>query len=227
MMRFLPVVLAAFAVMLISACSKSPVQGEQADSAVPAVQTVQLDRTRQEAGDCRIGPVKMNPHPGSLEGRTIVLRWNGKFNGDVLLNRLAELLVERVPGVKVVKMWKMDPSTATTSYNPWNTILFTQKIAALMPDLVIASSADGDRCSAWLIIDQLNLEKKGIPTVTITTTVFESVVSSVMKEQGIPGMAVVTVEHPIAGRNAEDTRKLAEGMFAEVLEAAMKWQPGR
>ena len=29
----------------------------------------------------------------SLDGKTIALRWNSKHNGDVVLNRLAELLV--------------------------------------------------------------------------------------------------------------------------------------
>lgn len=228
--NFLWVMVMALAIVLPAACVKSPERSEQASKhpeVIKAVETEKLDESRQKAEDYHIGQVRMNPHPASLEGKTVVLRWNGKFNGDILLNNLAGLLSENMKGVKVVKMWEEEPSTAMTSYNQHNTELFSEKIAALKPDLVIASSADGDRCSAWLTIDQLNLEKKGIPTVTITTTVFESAISSVMKEQGISGMAVVAVEHPIAGRNAEDTRKLAEGMLAEVLEAAMKWQPSR
>ncbi len=230
MKRFKPIILAALVLAFAAACSDPPAQNRQdsgAEQTVQAVQaqTVQLDQTRQKAEDYRIGPVKINPHPASLEGKTIVLRWNGKFNGDIVLDRLAELLIKNVPGVRVVKMWLNDPSTATTSYNTNNTALFSERIAALKPDLVIASSADGDRCSAWLTIDQLNLEKRGIPTLTITTDVFETAVTSTMKTQGISGMTVVAVEHPIAGRNAEDTVKLVDAAFSDILTAATQRQP--
>ena len=74
-------------------------------------------------------------------------------------------------------------------------------------------------------MDQLNLEKKGIPTVTIVTTAFEELLKSTLKEQGVSDMALVVVEHPIAGRNLEDTRKLADQSFPEILRAATQWQP--
>jgi hypothetical protein len=40
----------------------------------------------------KVGLIKLNPHPFTLEGKTVVLRWNGKYNGDNFLNRIAELL---------------------------------------------------------------------------------------------------------------------------------------
>jgi ABC-type Fe3+-hydroxamate transport system substrate-binding protein len=220
------IVLAALVLLLPAACTKlSEKSDRQPQARQQAEQIVQLDQTRQKAQDFRVGPVQMAPHPESLEGKTVVLRWNGKLNGDKVLNRLAELLAEKATGVKVVRMWEEEPSTATTSYNPHNTDLFTERIAALKPDLVIASSADGDRCSAWLTIDQLNLEKRGIPTVTITTDVFKSVVESTMKTQRTSGMAVVALEHPIAGRNTEDTGRLVEKAFPEILDAATAGKP--
>jgi len=44
----------------------------------------------------KVGPVKINAHPASLEGKTVLLRWNGKFNGDKYLTRLGELLSRQV-----------------------------------------------------------------------------------------------------------------------------------
>jgi hypothetical protein len=76
-----------------------------------------------------------------------------------------------------------------------------------------------------LVVDQLNLEKKGIPTVTITTTAFEELTKSTMKEQGISNMAVIVVEHPIAGHNLRDIRKKADSAFSYILKAATEWQP--
>ncbi|MFB3884553.1 MAG: hypothetical protein ACE144_04950 [Thermodesulfobacteriota bacterium] len=74
-------------------------------------------------------------------------------------------------------------------------------------------------------MDQLNLEKKGIPTVMIATTAFEELVKSTMKEQGVSGMALVVVEHPIAGHNLKDIRKKADLAFPDILKAATQWPP--
>lgn len=38
-------------------------------------------------------------------------------------------------------------------------------------------------------------------------------------------MALVVVEHPIAGHNLEGIRKKVDAAFPEILKAAMKWQP--
>ena len=62
-----------------------------------------------------VGPVKINVHPASLEGKTVVLRWNGKMNGDNFLTRFGELLTQQVKKVKIVKLWEMDKCTAAIS----------------------------------------------------------------------------------------------------------------
>jgi hypothetical protein len=69
------------------------------------------------------------------------------------------------------------------------------------------------------------LEKRGIPTITIVTSAFAEMVRSVLKDQEVPGIALVVVEHPIAGHNAEGIRKKADGAFPDILRAATKWQP--
>jgi len=89
-----------------------------------------------------LGTVKINAHPTSLEGKTVVLRWNGKPNGDKLLTRIGELLTEQVKGVKVIKLWETDPSTAAISKSAEDSAALADRIAALKPDLVIASQCD-------------------------------------------------------------------------------------
>jgi len=74
-------------------------------------------------------------------------------------------------------------------------------------------------------VDQLNVEKKGIPTVTIVTTAFEELAKSTMQEQGISEMALVVVEHPIAGLSLEGIQKKADAAFPNILTAATQWQP--
>jgi hypothetical protein len=86
--------------------------------------------------------LKMNPHPESLENKTVFFRWNGKHNGNVFLERIAKLLAEKVTGVKVIKSWEVLPETGTSSRNNVKSQEFARKIAGFKPDLVIASQAD-------------------------------------------------------------------------------------
>ena len=74
-------------------------------------------------------------------------------------------------------------------------------------------------------MDQLNLEKKGIPTVTIATTAFEELARTTMQGQGASDMALVVLEHPIAGRNQEGIQKMVDAAFTDILNAATQWQP--
>jgi len=90
----------------------------------------------------KVGPVKMNPHPSSLEGKTVVLRWNGKYNGDRYLSWIGELMSQKIKNVKIIKMWEIDKSTAAISKNAEVSEQVAASIAKLKPDLVIAAQAD-------------------------------------------------------------------------------------
>jgi len=70
------------------------------------------------------------------------------------------------------------------------------------------------------------LEKKGIATVTIVTSAFLEIINKSIKEQGVSEMALVIVEHPIAGHNLEGIRKKVDAAFSDILRAATKWQLG-
>jgi len=90
----------------------------------------------------KVGPVKINPHPASLDGKTVLLRWNGKMNGDKYLTRLGELLAQQVKNVKIIKLWEVDKGTAAISKDAQASEEVAAAIARLKPDLVIASQAD-------------------------------------------------------------------------------------
>ncbi|MFH1087664.1 MAG: hypothetical protein V1737_03665 [Chloroflexota bacterium] len=84
----------------------------------------------------------INPRPASLEGKTVLLRWNGKHNGDVFLSRVGELLVQSVPGLRIVKNWEVASDTVTISPGQEVSTGFARKSAAFNPDLVIGSQGD-------------------------------------------------------------------------------------
>jgi flagellar basal body-associated protein FliL len=99
-------------------------------------------RASEEKKVPKVGPLKLNPHPTTLEGKTVLLRWNGKYNGDRYLSRVGELITQQAKNVKIIKMWEIDKSTATISKNAETSEQVAATIAKLKPDLVIASQAD-------------------------------------------------------------------------------------
>ena len=78
----------------------------------------------------------------SLDGKTIALRWNAKSNGDVLLDYLATKLAKQFPTAKIVKTYKDDPSLNGISGSAAESMRIAKAVAAVKPDLVIASQCD-------------------------------------------------------------------------------------
>ena len=93
-------------------------------------------------GAIQLEPSKVNPRPKTLQGKTVLLRWNGKHNGDIFLKRIAELLEQNVTGVKIIKNWEIAHETATHSQNPNTSKQFARKLARHNPDVVISAQAD-------------------------------------------------------------------------------------
>ena len=90
----------------------------------------------------KIEPMNVNAHPTSLEGKTIVLRANGKHNSDRALERVAELLQRDVKGVKIVKLWEVYPESNVISQGPDLSQQIAAKIKTYNPGLVIGSQGD-------------------------------------------------------------------------------------
>jgi hypothetical protein len=94
------------------------------------------------AGVVEIKQEQLAPRITTLEGKTIVLRWNGKHNGDNFLNRIAELLKEKVPSAKVIKLYEVDKSTNKISGNLAESARIAQVIKGMKADIVIAAQTD-------------------------------------------------------------------------------------
>lgn len=93
-------------------------------------------------GVSQVTPMQLAPRLTSLEGKTVVLRWNGKPNGNVALDRVAELLAAKVKDVKIIKAYETNPEIAVISHTLEKSREIAKKLAAKNPDLVIASQAD-------------------------------------------------------------------------------------
>ncbi len=107
-----------------------------------AADVVQEWKLVNPEGVVNIEPMKLAPRLTTLEGKTVVLQWNGKTNGDKFLNQIAEMLTQQFKGIKLVKAWELAPKLKTISQNQTNSQKIADKIASWKPDLVIASQAD-------------------------------------------------------------------------------------
>ena len=87
----------------------------------------------------QIEPAK---RPATLDGKTVVLRWNSKNNGNLVLDRIAENFHKKLPSVNVVKMYEKDPSTNIISGSAAASERIAKAVAEVKPDLVIASQCD-------------------------------------------------------------------------------------
>jgi len=85
---------------------------------------------------------QVNQHPKDLAGKTVVLYWNGKPNGDLFLNRIGELLIEKVHSVKVIKAWEVRTSTKRTDPTAEASRATAEELAGLGPDLIIGAPGD-------------------------------------------------------------------------------------
>ena len=82
------------------------------------------------------------PRINTLEGKTIALRWNGKNNGDIFLDRLAELLTQKFPSAKVLKTYADDPSLNSITGNVGESRRVADVLKGLKPDIIIAAQCD-------------------------------------------------------------------------------------
>ncbi len=74
-------------------------------------------------------------------------------------------------------------------------------------------------------MDQLNLEKKGIPTLTIATTPFEAPAKTVAQDLGVTDFSLVVVDHPIAGYGDGEIKDKVAKEFDKIYTAAISWKP--
>lgn len=109
---------------------------------VSAKETVQQWELVNPAGVIKITPIKMPPRISTLEGKTIGLKWNMKPGGNIFLDRVAELLKEKVPSAKIIKFYEVEPTTVPQSANMDVADQKARIIAKYKPDIVIGSQCD-------------------------------------------------------------------------------------
>ena len=93
-------------------------------------------------GVVKLVPIKMAARISTLQGKTVGLKWNAKPNGNLFLDRVAELLKEQVKDIRIVKFYENEATTVPQSTSLAEAAQKAKIIARYKPDLVIGSQCD-------------------------------------------------------------------------------------
>jgi hypothetical protein len=125
--------------------------------------------------------------PKSLSGLRVGLLDNGKEFSDVVLQSLAEVL-RRDHGVTSIKFWRKG--------FPAKGAPFIAEMAA-ETDVAISGVGHCGSSSPWSVIDAVNLEKAGVPTVALVSSSFCPLGQIVARGEGHGKLPIVMLPHPI------------------------------
>ena len=73
--------------------------------------------------------------------------------------------------------------------------------------------------------DAIELEKRGIPTVAIHTTVFMNSADAHAKAYGLPAYESIAIQHPVSGRPPAEVEAKTDALFSDavrILTGAVK-----
>jgi hypothetical protein len=152
--------------------------------------------------------------PKSLAGLCVGLLDNGKEFSDVVLDALAEVL-RRDYGVTDIKFWRKG--------FPAKGAPFIAEMAA-ETDVAISGVGHCGSSSPWSVIDAVNLEKAGVPTVALVSRSFCPLGQIVARGEGHDGLPIVMLPHPIG--EADQTKVAQKGADAVAECVRLLTTPG-
>lgn len=163
---------------------------------MPGTLTVMLP-----ASACASSATRLAERPSSLSGLRVGLLDNGKEFSDLVLEALAETL-QREHGVTRVRFWRKG--------FPAKGAPFIAEMAA-ETDVAISGVGHCGSSSPWSVIDAVNLEKAGVPSVALVSRSFCPLGQIVARGEGLGSLPIVMLPHPIGeAKTARVTQKGVE-----------------
>lgn len=171
-------------------------------------ETQNRERLLDPRGDVSNEEHTLAARPDDLSGKTIGFLNNSKTNADVFLDELSIVLKEEY-NVGNVEFRRKD--NASIPAGPIASTLHDRC------DAVVNAYGDCGSCTSWCVYDSVELEQMGTPTATINSDEFVKLGQSETRALGLPGLPIVTVEHPLGGIAPEVVRDRARSAAAEVV----------
>jgi hypothetical protein len=153
----------------------------------------------------------MAPRLATLDGKRLGLYSNVKLNSARLLDFVADELAKEFS---------------------FDILRGFYDAAQLMPDdgwgeidtcdAVLLANGDCGACSSSGIANAIELEKRGIPTLLVSTTPFFPVVKTMSELRGMPQIKWAVVDHPIGSLKDEELRKRAASAAQQFRELILQ-----
>lgn len=148
----------------------------------------------------------------AVDSARVALFSNTKKNADHFLTEVGARL-EADHGADVSAVTYKDVATSAADDE-----LYDQLEAY---DAVLIAYGDCGSCSSWTMHDAFQLEEAGTPTVVFCTEEFTTLCQYEAENQGVPGLPIVQIEHPIADLDPETVAKerVTDDIVDDVVEA--------
>ena len=149
----------------------------------------------------------------TITDKVIALMDIGKMRGDEFIDRLEQLCAER--GIKTRRYKK----PTNTRVAPREMI----KDIADNCDAVIIALSDCGSCTSCSTHDLNDLDKRGIPGVSVLTTEFEQAFESQKASIGLDA-ASVYVSHPMQNKTTAELHECADAAIDQILHSIVRGQ---
>lgn len=158
------------------------------------------------------------PRLSTLSGKTLGLWSNQKLNATKLLEMMR---------IELAKQFAFEVRSGI--YDPGNLMQVDGWGAVDECDAVILANGDCGACSTSGIVNAIELEKRGIPTLLVSTPPFLEAVKMSAKLRGMPDIRWAVVDHPVAmldatalqARALDATKQFFELMLQPTSQRAM------
>ena len=151
--------------------------------------------------------------PADLNGKCVALYWNGKQNGMHALHAARELLSQRFTGLSFIEV--IGEMGGVNRYLSPDQLDLLEREA----DVAICTTADCGSCTAWLMRDLCELERRGIPAIGYTAAIFDEDSRFSTKTFGVPEAVPLIVPHCFSNKTAEEIRQMVADSLDEAIEA--------
>lgn len=148
----------------------------------------------------------------TVDSARVALFSNTKKNADHFLTEVGARL-EGDHGAKVSEVTYKDVATSAADEDIYDRLEDY--------DAVLIAYGDCGSCSSWTMHDAFQLEESGTPTVVFCTEEFTTLCQYEAENQGVPGLPIVEIDHPIADLNPElvASERVTDDLVAAVIEA--------
>jgi hypothetical protein len=148
--------------------------------------------------------------PTSPDGMVVGFRefW---FNYDRFTRAVETLLTSRyeIPGVKRVDGTHPRTGRVLDGWREFNRTV----------DWALVGFGGCGGCAPWAVMDAVELESNGVPTVTLISVDLEGVARRTAEASGYPQLRILTLPHYIDDMNDEEIDVLATTRFDAIVEA--------